>query len=249
MAGDTLPSRIRRADRGLTLNRSLLLGMAVVVAALLAYRQYDRFTNPRVPVWVSASSLSKGQQVADTSLVQVQLPRPKGALVQRTDIAGRTLVTSKPAGQPFYPADFAPTATDSSLSNDVPQGRVLATIRISAFDLPAAQLGNGDRIDIFQSSGSSAVPVARDAQIMGRMGTPASALVLAVRPEDVVSLTRAQGTRGALKMVLYAAADVRAGRQPNTLPVEATKDSAEADAPTFPVEVIHGTKTETVHVR
>lgn len=245
----TMPTRAgSRPDGGVTLNRGLLLGGAVLVVALLAYRQYDRFANPRVDVWVSTAALTKGQRVTDTQLVQVRLPRPKGALVRREDIAGRELAVGKQAGQPFYPADLvANVSDDAGLAASVPPGRVLATVRVSAFDLPVSQLENGDRIDILQASGDGAVAVARNAQVMGRMGAPTAALILAVRPDDVVPLARAQGTRGALKMVLYSASDVRAGQLPDTMP--ANSSTPTATPATHPVELIHGTKTETVNVR
>ena len=70
-------ARIKRADRGLSFARALMLGGAIVLVVVLGYRQFTRMMDERVSVWVSTGPLQAGQGVsaASVSLVRVSSPR------------------------------------------------------------------------------------------------------------------------------------------------------------------------------
>jgi Flp pilus assembly protein CpaB len=265
----------RTGDRGLTVVRALLLAAAVVVVVVLGYRQFARMTEKRVPVWVTASQLVKGRPVALDDVKVTQLPPPSGVLVNRADIEGRTLLTDKSPGEPFFPTDLAPRPAKPALAATIPPGRLLATLRFESMDLPAKELAGGDRIDVLLAIPDGVHVVAHDAWVLGILTqkTPpggggdsgrilgvdisipgahtakaeGSALVLGLHPEEVFSLAAAEATGKQLKLVLHADREVKANevidlRPEPTLPA--------APPPELPaVELIHGSKTETVHVR
>ncbi len=205
-----------RVERGQTVVRAVLLVAAVLVIGVLLYRQLSRFTTERVPVWVSAADLKAGQVVTGGVMKRVEMPAPKGAFVDPAAVQGRTLKVAKPAGQPFYPADLEPRPVPPALASTIPAGRLLATVRVAAFDLPTDDLRGGDRLDIIKSGSGGTEMVAHDAYMMGNLrSTPAQgesnrllgidltppdqkkanaaaeALVLAVFPEDVFPLAAA----------------------------------------------------------
>lgn len=241
---------------------------------MLGYRQFARFTEKRVPVWVTASPLVRGRVVATEDVRVTQAPPPSGVLVNRADIEGRTLLTDKPAGQPFYPTDLAPRPPKPALATTIPEGRLLATLRFESMDLPAKELVAGDRIDVLLASTDGVHVVAHDAWVLGtltqrkasgaadsgrilgvdisipgaKIDAPAnSALVLGLYPEDTFSLAAAEATGKELKLVLHADREVKAGEVIDLRPEPVPPRPPVPELPT--VEVMSGSKTETVHVR
>ena len=227
-----------RVERGQTVVRAVLLVAGVGLIGVLLYRQLTRMTTDRVPVWVSATDLRAGQPVTAGLVKQVLLSPPKGALVEVGGIQGRILKVAKAAGQPFYPADLEPRPVPPALSTTIPAGRLLATVKVSALDLPTHELRTSDRLDIIQATPGADAPVkmvAHDAYMMGNLRTssagsrekntilgvdltpPASAdgpvataeaLVLAVFPEDVFPLASAEASGQKLKIVLHSDTEV-----------------------------------------
>lgn len=265
----------RTGDRGLTIVRALLLAAAVIVVVVLGYRQFARFTEKRVPVWVTASPLTKGRVVAGEDLKVTQSPPPSGVLVNRADVEGRTLLTDKPAGQPFYPTDLAPRPPKPALATTIPEGRLLATLRFESMDLPARELLAGDRIDVLLAASDGVHVVAHDAWVLGVLSQKSaaggnsdsgrilgvdisipgasaskpegSALVLGLYPEEVFSLAAAEATGKQLKLALHADREVKAGEVIDLRPDPIPPPPPAPELPT--VEVMQGSKTETVHVR
>jgi hypothetical protein len=204
----------------------------------------------------------------------IQMSPPAGALVARADIEGRTLRQDKGDGEPFYAADLAPRQQAPSLSSTVPAGRLLATVRVGAMDLPVPELSAGDRVDILQARVEGVELIAADAQVMGtlrpRNPAPAGdngrilgidlsipnvnqtqstngelALVLAVLPYDVYALTAAEASGRKMKLVLHSDQEVKSGKLINLRPMP---QPAVAPGPPAPsVEVLLGGKVERVY--
>lgn len=264
----------RNGNRGLTVVRALLLAAAVIVVVVLGYRQVRRMTETRVSVWVSASPLTAGQVVAAGNVRATQMPPPSGAIVNRADIEGRTLLKDKGAGQPFYSTDLVARPPKPPLSTTIPEGRLLATLRFGSMDLPTQELVAGDRLDILLAATDGVHVVAHDAYMLGvltqrtpngtgdsgrilgvdisipgaNVDTPAgSALVLGLYPEEVFSLAAAEATGKQLKLVLHSDREVKAGEVMDLRPDPEPPPRVPPEPPT--VEVLLGSKSETVRVR
>jgi Flp pilus assembly protein CpaB len=212
----------------------------VAVIGVLAYRQIIRFTQTRVPVWVSAGALRAGHVVGRADLRQMEMTTvPARTLASRTDIEGRKLLANKLSGEPFVASDLAPRPTPTPLAETIPPGRLLATVAINAMDMPAAQLAAGDRVDIVLATPEGVHMVVKDAHVMGTLTRPQArpagdsgeilgvdisiptagsaapagmSLVLAVYPLDVYPLAAAEASGRKMKVVLQPAAAVRAGQ-------------------------------------
>jgi Flp pilus assembly protein CpaB len=261
-----------KPDKGLTIVRGLLLAAAVVVVAVLGYRQVQRLTVKRVPVWVSVGRLAKGRPLTMADLKATEMPPPSGAIVNRADIEGRTLLVDKAAGQPFYLSDLAPRPAKPPLATTIPDGRLLATVRIESMDLPATELMAGDRLDLLLAQPDGVRVVAHDVYVLGLLNTrppaaasadsgrilgvdisvpganaaPAagSALVLGIYPEDAFSLAAGEATGKKMKIVLHSAAEVKSGEVLDLRPEPPPPAPHESPS----VEVLRGAKSERIHV-
>nr|MBP9945257.1 hypothetical protein [Vicinamibacteria bacterium] len=230
----------------------------------------SRLGGNRVSVWVSATDLRAGQAVTPGLMKVVQILPPKGALVEQQGIAGRVLKVAKPAGQPFYNADLEPRPVPPALSTTIPVGRLMATVKVVALDLPTKELRVGDRLDIIQAGPDGVTMVAHDAFMMGnltttsgsreknavmgvdltppdinRTTTVAEALVLGVFPEDVFPLAAAEASGQKLKIVLHSDTEVKSGVLLTPDPPRPAPPGEGLPA----VEVIVGKTKETVYVR
>jgi len=259
-----------RVERGQTVVRAVLLVAAVALIGVLLYRQVSRLGVNRVPVWVAATDLRAGQMVTPGLMRLIQAPPPKGALIEQAGIAGRVLKAAKAAGQPFYAADLEPRPVPPALASTIPVGRLMATVRVSALDLPVRELRSGDRLDIIQAGPTGVTMVAHDAFMMGNLSSgsgprevnkilgvdisppvldqaaaSADALVLGVFPEDVFPLAAAEASGHKLKIVLHSDTEVKSG-------VLLTPDPPRPSPPGegLPaVEIIAGKTKEIVYVR
>lgn len=166
---------------------------------------------------------------------------PRGAVTDVRQVAGRTLVRVKAAGTPLVASDFATTQGGSgSIAGLVPEGRVLMTLRVSDRKLPFPELRRGDRLDLLATGGrGQGTSVASDAYFLGwirpaddQTGSEESArifgidisppgrapadgtvsLLLALRPEDVYNVARAESTAAPVSIVLHGQSEVQEGR-------------------------------------
>ncbi len=151
-----------------------LLALAILVVALLAWRQVERLAPPRATVWVASANLLPGSLVGAEDLKPVQLAArdASGAeLGDRGEIEGRQLARAKREGEPFTSGDFAPQGNGGerpSLAAMLPEGRVLARVRVLLEDVIMFELRSGDHFEVLASfrDGRSGV-VARDATLVG----------------------------------------------------------------------------------
>jgi hypothetical protein len=262
-----------RVERGQTIVRAALLVAAVGLIGVLLYRQVSRMRETTALVWVTTRDLRAGDPVPTAALRQVAIRSQSGIMVNRAQIEGRALKVAKRAGDFFIPADLEPRVAPPALASTIPSGRVLATVKFASFDLPATELRAGDRLDMIVASDRdrSVRTVVRDAFVMGLLnseastargdsgrvlgveiaptlpteqGTKQSALVLALRPQDVAPLALAESgatTASKMKIVLHSTEDVKAGRTPALIP------AAGRSAPVPAVEILRGSKKERVY--
>jgi len=153
-----------------------LLAFALLLVAILGFRQVQRMVTPQKEVWVASSDLAPGTTVGPTNVKRVKIAEsalPKGALLDARAIAGRELSRPIPAGQPFVGGDFANAETQAvAVAQMVPEGRVLTTIRVPKGLVPYRNLKSGDRVDLVavnagRGGDGSVRVVARDAYLMG----------------------------------------------------------------------------------
>lgn len=157
-----------------------LLALALLLVAVLGFRQVQRLLTPTKEVWVASSSLPAGTTIGPENLKKMKLAEsalPKGALLDARSIAGRELARPKDSGAPFVRDDFQTSEAEASAAAEmIPEGRVMTTLRIAKALVPYQNLKSGDRIDIVLPGGRSgyARVVAHDAYLIGiiRQKTP-----------------------------------------------------------------------------
>lgn len=154
-----------------------LLALALLLVAVLGFRQVKRWVTPSQDVWVASSGLPAGATVGTENLKRTRIAEsalPKGALLDARAIAGRELRRPKEEGEPFVRDDFAAAreAQEVAIAEMVPEGRVLTTIRVPMGLVPYKNLKVGDRIDLVSVGGNRggfARVVAHDAYVVGTM--------------------------------------------------------------------------------
>jgi Flp pilus assembly protein CpaB len=155
-----------------------LLALALLLVAVLGFRQVQRWISPQQEVWVASADLPAGATLGGTNLKKVKLAEsalPKGAVLDARALAGRELARPKQEGQPFTRDDFAASGREATaIAEMVPEGRVLSTIRVPMAMVPYKNLKNGDRVDVIavegrRGAGDSARVIARDAYVVGTM--------------------------------------------------------------------------------
>src|SRR6185295_5842447 len=120
--------------------RIAVLAVALILVAVLLYRQVQRFRGD-LEVWVAASDLAPGAEVVKTNLKSIRVREsevPGTVLREKSAIEGKRLARAKRAGTPFFRADFAPPDQGPGLAGILPEGRVLVFLPLAS--LPLAEL-------------------------------------------------------------------------------------------------------------
>jgi len=151
-----------------------LLALALLLVAVLGFRQVQRVLTPSKEVWVASSSLPTGTTIGPENLKKMKIAEsalPKGVLLDARAIAGRELARPKAPGAPFVRDDFQTSDAEASAAAEmIPEGRVLTTVRIPRELVPYQNLKNGDHVDlVISGSGGYARVVAHDAFLIGFM--------------------------------------------------------------------------------
>jgi len=202
-----------------------LLALALLLVAVLGFRQVQRWMTPQREVWVASADLPVGSTLGAANLKKVKLAEgslPKGAILDARALAGRELARAKQEGSPFVREDFSTNVEKMVPAAEmVPEGRVLTTIRVPKGLVPYKNLKNGDHVDLVGVGGIAHV-VARDAYLIGMIfsqqpaeakaprtglaalipppqtggrADPTVGLVLAIHPEDALPLSQAMAAR------------------------------------------------------
>jgi hypothetical protein len=156
--------------------RIAVLAVALILVAVLLYRQVQRFRGD-LEVWVATSDLAPGAEVAQGNLKSIRVREsevPGTVLRDRSAIEGKRLARAKRAGTPFFRADFAPPDQGPGLAGILPEGRVLVFLPLANLPLSelVEQLRFGDRFDVvafgpLRSGGNGAVPLVHDGFFVG----------------------------------------------------------------------------------
>jgi len=245
-----------------------LLALALLLVAVLGFRQVQRLISPQREVWVAASDLEAGARIGPANVKKAKIAEsalPKGALLDARAISSRELTRPKQEGEPFVRDDFASTSEETiAVAEMIPEGRVLSTVRVAKSMVPYKNLKNGDRVDLVAIDGGFAQVVANDAYLVGMMfpqappqparvnglaqlvasaaqrpkGDPTMALILGLHPEDALPVAQMVGSSKMIQVVLHGTAEVATG-QLLELP----------DRELAGVELIAGEKTTRIKVK
>jgi len=219
-----------------------LLALALLLVAVLGFRQVQRLISPEREVWVAAGDLEAGATVGPSNLRKAKVAEsslPKGALLDARAIASRELARPKQEGEPFVREDFANASQAAVAAAEmIPEGRVLTTVRVRKALVPYKNLKNGDRVDLIGVEDGFARVVANDAYLVGMIftqpppqpargnglaqlvaststqpkGDPTLGLVLGLHPEDALPLAQMIGSNQTIQVVLHGSAEVATGQ-------------------------------------
>jgi hypothetical protein len=171
---------------------------------------------------------------------------------------GKQLATNKMGEQPLFETDFMQVKSQN-LSEAIPAGRVLYTLKLTTLDIPLSRVHKGDRLDIVAKTNRLVRTVARDVQLIGISKGPGSkaqkngvmdslakkepatsagvSLVLAVLPKDVYSLA-AIDTQDKVSIIVHSAYDIEQGRLQNFSQLQTSRT----------IQVVKGVKNQAVYV-
>jgi hypothetical protein len=161
--------------------------------------------------------------------------------------------------QPLFETDFMQVKSQN-LSEAIPAGRVLYTLKLTTLDIPLSRVHKGDRLDIVAKTNRLVRTVARDVQLIGISKGPGSkaqqkngvmdslakkepatsagvSLVLAVLPKDVYSLA-AIDTQDKVSIIVHSAYDIEQGRLQNFSQLQTSRT----------IQVVKGVKNQAVYV-
>lgn len=248
-------------NRGATTVGVTLLMTSGLMASALGVRQIN--DNEAKDVWVLNKDIPAGYVVTIRDLSQQELSgdllKTAALSVQNPRaIIGKKLVNTKYKNEMLFSSDFVRVKAQA-LSEAIPAGRVLYTLKLPNLDIPISRLHKGDRLDIVAKSGRSVRTVARDVQLIGvskQSGTQAknsgvidslsskssssqsvTSLVLAVVPENVYSLAGIDSS-DKVSVIVHSAFDIEQGKLQDFTRLQTTRT----------VEVVKGVKKESVSV-
>jgi len=178
-----------------------LLALALLLVAVLGFRQVQRWVSPQQEVWVASADLPAGSRLGGDNVKKVRMAQsalPPGAVLDARALAGRELAREKKQGDPFTSSDFAASARQAAaIAEMVPEGRVLTTVRVPMAMVPYKNLKSGDRVDVVATGrGSAARVIARDAYVVGTMYSQPSAAQSAPRSGLAALVPPPQTQRG-----------------------------------------------------
>lgn len=227
---------MKRKFTGSATGAFVLFVASGMMASVLGVRQIDRITT--TPAWVVNSDLRSGQLITRDAIKQERVNKDltSGIIEDPRLLVGRKLTVSKKTGDTIKSSDLA-IPERLSLSQAVPEGRVLYTLYQTRNSLPFSHLQQGDRLDIVVRGRMGVRTVARNVQLIGIMNsgkshsnasnnsvmgllqpgntnnnrnTETASLVMAVRPGDVYPLASISES-DAVSIVLHSAHDIAKG--------------------------------------
>ena len=263
-----------RGRGGISIPYVLTVAVALLAVVILGMRQLSRAS---ARVVVARAPIAAGERIDASKLVLASVARnaiPAGALLDPAALLGR--VSQRPVGKgaPITAADVTAPPPAKWLADAPPPGRVIVTLALPGTLMPLQQLRLGDQLDVMAVSpppNAKARLVGRDVYFLGSMmprtqpeqrsGTLAGivsaanprrarsgvGLVLAVRPEDVASLARAEASGDRITFALHGSQEIRSGKLLDVAPRSAPHAAAAKKAPE--VELITGRRREKVAVQ
>ena len=238
-----------------------LLITSGMLASALGIRQVNE--QDLVTAWVVNKNMSAGQVVSVQDIAQKDVNPSNYAnmalsIQNPRAFIGKQLATNKMGEQPLFETDFMQVKSQN-LSEAIPAGRVLYTLKLTTLDIPLSRVHKGDRLDIVAKTNWLVRTVARDVQLIGISKGPGSkaqkngvmdslakkepatsagvSLVLAVLPKDVYSLA-AIDTQDKVSIIVHSAYDIEQGRLQNFSQLQTSRT----------IQVVKGVKNQAVYV-
>lgn len=155
-----------------------------VFASVLGVRQVERVTTHEV--LGIAGDWPAGASIEPAMIQKVRVDKQVAGVKDPSQVVGKRLVSDKRHGQIFRPNDLS-VPPRSWLAQQIPEGKVLYTMRPQAGAIPHSQLRNGDLFDVLATGPEGVRTLARDVRLIGVMGgqngsqAPSSNLALASR--------------------------------------------------------------------
>lgn len=233
-----------------------------MLASMLGIRQMEKLS--QVTAVVVSSDIISGQVITADMLStrKVHENATTGSIQNPRNLIGKRVSVDKKAGEAIFPKEVKKVKA-VSISQSVPEGRVLFTLKQPQGGIPFSQLHQGDRLDILARGKGAVRVVARDVQLIGiikssnssdqqkgmmdllkpgatnvKSGLSGVSLVMAVRPGDVYPLA-SLGGQELVSLVLHSAHDVAKGKQQLISMVKTHRE----------IEVVSGVTRNTVKVR
>lgn len=190
-----------------------------VFASVLGVRQVERVTTHEV--LGIAGDWPAGASIEPAMIQKVRVDKQVAGVKDSAQLVGKRLASGKKHGEIFRRNDL--TAPPRSwLAQQVPEGKVLYTMKPQDGAIPHSQLRNGDLFDVLATGPEGVRTLARDVRLVGVMGgqtgrpapsgnfalgsRPASApevsMVVAIAPEYVYPLASIR-SRDVVSIVLH----------------------------------------------
>ncbi|MDO6835927.1 hypothetical protein Q4596_09875 [Pseudoalteromonas carrageenovora] len=249
-----------KSNKGATTAALTLLITSGMLASALGIRQVN--DENHVTAWVVNKNMSAGQTITVHDVAQKEIDPSNYAnmalsIQNPRALIGKKLATNKMIEQPLFDTDFV-RAKSQNLSEAIPAGRVLYTLKLTTLDIPLSRVHKGDRLDIVAKTNRLVRTVARDVQLIGVSKGPKTqaansgvmdnlakettnsagvSLVLAVLPKDVYSLAGIDNA-DKVSIIVHSAYDIEQGRLQNFSRLKTSRT----------IEVVKGVKNEAVYV-
>ncbi|MEL0646877.1 hypothetical protein V6248_05545 [Pseudoalteromonas agarivorans] len=248
-------------NKGATTAALTLLITSGMLASALGIRQVNE--QDLVSAWVVNKNMAAGQTISVNDVAQKEIDPSNYtnmalSIQNPRALIGKQLATNKMVEQPLFETDFV-QAKSQNLSEAIPAGRVLYTLKLNTLDIPLSRVHKGDRLDIVAKTNRLVRTVARDVQLIGVSKGPKGngqkpgmmenlsskqpsdsagvSLVLAVLPKDVYSLAGID-LDDKVSIIVHSAYDIEQGRLQNFSRLQTSRT----------IEVVKGVKNEAVYV-
>ena len=176
-----------------------------VFASVLGVRQVERVTTHEV--LGIAGDWPAGVNIVPAMIQKIRVDKQISGVKDPTQLVGKRLVNGKKHGEIFRRNELA-APPRSWLAQQIPEGKVLYTMKPQAGAIPHSQLRNGDLFDVLATGPEGVRTLARDVRLIGVMGgqggrqspggilasgsrttgTPELSMVVAIAPEYVYPL-------------------------------------------------------------
>jgi len=223
---------MKRKWRGSTIAGFVIFIISGLSASVLGVRQFERHTTHEV-IAIN-SDLNSGTRINQTMLSKVRVDNAVKGIKDPAFMLGKYLSNDKKKGETIQRSDLKKPA-QSWLAQQIPQGKVLYTLKPKPGSIPHTQLRNGDYFDVLVSSSRGVRTVARSVLLVGAMSDNANKnnqtknalsasvnpkknkqqplfLVVAVSPGEVYDLARI-GAKEAVSLVLHGVKSETIGKR------------------------------------
>ncbi|WP_416397236.1 hypothetical protein [Allohahella sp. A8] len=138
-----------------------------VLASVLGVRQVERITTHEV--LGIAGNWPAGVSIEPTMIQKVRVDKQVTGIKDPARLLGKRLANDKKHGEIFRRNELA-TPPRSWLAQQVPEGKVLYTMKPQPGAIPHSQLRNGDLFDVLATGPKGVRTLARDVRLVGVMG-------------------------------------------------------------------------------